>query len=312
MSRSGVGALAVLLAAILWGTTGTAASFAPSVSPLAIGAAAMGVGGILQALVAVRPIALARGELRDHLALVLLGAVSVAVYPLAFYSSMRLGGVAIGTVVSIASAPIASAVLERVVDGIPLTRRWAIAAALAISGSAILCLSRLGADSAAGAATLASVALGLLAGITYALYSWVVQRLMARGVPRAAAMGTVFGIGGLVLIPVLLLTGAPILDSALTFGVAVYMALVPMFLGYILFGIGLARVRASTATTITLAEPAVAAVLAVAILGERLGPLGWTGLVMIACGLAVLTVPVRSRPGKTVLVGVDQDAARVV
>ncbi|NIB32741.1 hypothetical protein HBB16_15020 [Pseudonocardia sp. MCCB 268] len=44
------------------------------------------------------------------------GAAAVAVYPLAFYSSIRLAGVAVGTVVSLGSAPIASGVLERVID----------------------------------------------------------------------------------------------------------------------------------------------------------------------------------------------------
>ena len=51
------GALSVVAASVLWGTTGTAATFAPGVSPLAIGAVAMGAGGLLQALVAARRIA---------------------------------------------------------------------------------------------------------------------------------------------------------------------------------------------------------------------------------------------------------------
>ena len=50
------GTLCVLAASVLWGTTGTAATFAPGVGPLAIGAAAMGLGGLLQALTAPRPI----------------------------------------------------------------------------------------------------------------------------------------------------------------------------------------------------------------------------------------------------------------
>ena len=46
------GVLAVLVTSVLWGTTGTAATFAPDVGPLAIGAAALGIGGALQALIA--------------------------------------------------------------------------------------------------------------------------------------------------------------------------------------------------------------------------------------------------------------------
>jgi hypothetical protein len=38
---------------------------------------------------------------------------AVAVYPLAFYTSMRLAGVAVGTVVSIGSAPPGSEATER-------------------------------------------------------------------------------------------------------------------------------------------------------------------------------------------------------
>ena len=56
---------------------------------------------------------------------------AVAVYPLAFYSSMRLAGVAVGTVVSIGSGSLAAALIERVVDHRPLSRRWALGAAAA-------------------------------------------------------------------------------------------------------------------------------------------------------------------------------------
>lgn len=87
---AGIGALCVLAASLLWGTTGTAATFAPDVGPLAIGAVAMGLGGLLQALIAAPQIAAHASRLRDQRGTVLLGAVSVAVYPLAFYSSMHL------------------------------------------------------------------------------------------------------------------------------------------------------------------------------------------------------------------------------
>ncbi|MFI8038491.1 EamA family transporter, partial [Acinetobacter baumannii] len=36
------GTIAILVASFLWGTTGTAAAFAPTLGPLAIGAVAMG------------------------------------------------------------------------------------------------------------------------------------------------------------------------------------------------------------------------------------------------------------------------------
>jgi DME family drug/metabolite transporter len=108
-------------------------------------------------------------------------------------------------------------------------------------------------------------------------------------------MGAMFGMGALILLPVLLVTGAPLLQSGLSVAIAAYLSVGPTLLGYVLFGIGLRTVRSSTATTITLLEPVVATLLAVLIVGERLAPLGWTGLVLVFAGLAVL-VSARREP----------------
>ncbi|MBP8531792.1 DMT family transporter [Streptomyces sp. MK37H] len=286
----------MLAASVLWGTTGTAATFAPDVGPLAIGAVAMGLGGLLQALVAAPRIARQAPRLRARRGTVLLGAVSVAAYPLAFYSAMHLAGVAVGTVVSIGMAPLASAVIERVMDRRRLTRRWKLGAALGLLGTFLLCAGQAagapgGAERASTAATVLGVGLGLIAATTYALYSWAAHRLITQGVTSRAAMGAVFGVGGLLLVPVLLVTGAPLLDSGSNMAVGAYMALVPMFAGYVLFGWGLAHVPASTATTLSLLEPAVAAVLAVLVIGERLPAVGWGGIALVLACLAVLTAP---------------------
>jgi DME family drug/metabolite transporter len=298
-----MGALCVLAASVLWGTTGTAATFAPDVGPLAIGAVAMGLGGLLQALGATPQIARQASCLREQCRTVLLGAVSVAVYPLAFYSSMRLAGVAVGTVVSIGTAPLASALIERVVDGRRLTRRWTVAAALGLLGTVLLCVAEAAraADDTGRtsvATTLLGVSLGLVAAATYALYSWAAHRLITRRIASRAAMGAVFGLGGLLLLPVLLATGAPLISSWSNAAVGTYMALVPMFAGYVLFGWGLAHVPASTATTLSLLEPAVAAVLAVLIVGERLPAAGWAGIALVVTCLAALTSPALAVPGR--------------
>lgn len=291
----GIGAISI--SALLWGTTGTAATFAPNIGPLAIGAAALGLGGILQALIAIPALRAAGPELRENLGTVLVGAIAMAIYPLAFYSSMHHAGVAIGSVVSLASAPLASGVLERIIDKRSLSLWWMLAATLGIIGSTLLCISKLQ-DTTAAPATIFGILLGLLAGITYATYSWAAHSLMNRGISRAASMGAVFGIGGALLMPVLVLTGAPLLDSTTAFTVAAYMVLVPMFLGYLLFGFGLTRVSASTATTITLSEPAVATILAVLVVGEQLEILGWVGLGVIALVLIILAAAPTNTPSK--------------
>ena len=284
------GLLAVTITSLFWGTTGTAATFAPGVSPLAIGAAAIGIGGLLQGAIAVPALRNEWPVLRQHWAVVITGAIAVAVYPLAFYSSMHTAGVAVGSVVSLASAPLASGVLERLVDGRALSRWWMLAAGLGVLGSTLLCVSKIKGDTGSATSTVVGIGLGLVAGTTYATYSWASHRLMNSDISRATSMGAVFGAGGLLLMPVLVITGAPLLATTQAFVVGTYMALVPMFLGYLLFGYGLTKVSASTATTVTLTEPAVATVLAVLIVGERLTTLGWTGLAIIAIVLVILAL----------------------
>lgn len=304
MIRAQVGGVTlVALAAALWGTTGTAATFAPQVGPLAIGSSALGIGGLLQALTAVPSLRAARQALVGGWRTVLIGGVAVAVYPLAFYSSMRFSGVAVGTVVSLASAPLAAGILERVVDGRRLSGRWLCAAAFGIVGGVLLGVSTMrggqtvpsGSDPTASAVI--GIGLGLVAGATFATYSWATRRLISRGIARSASMGAVFGVGGLLLMPVLAVTGAPLIATGDAIAVGAYMALIPMFLGYLLFGLGLARVSAATATLVSLLEPAVAAVLAIIVVGERLTGVGWTGIILIGLALLVLTAPRRTQSG---------------
>ena len=294
------GIIAVLIAAILWGTTGTAATFATGVSPLAIGSVAMGSGGLLQALLALPTILAGRKEMAANRNFLLAGALAVAVYPLAFYAAMHYAGVAAGTVISIGSAPLLSALIEYWFDGHSLSRQWLTGAVTGVAGIVLLCIAE-GNAAAAGDSlqTAAGILLGLLAGLTYALYSWSARQMMNNGVSASAAMGSTFGAGGLLLIPVLLLSGAPLLASVTNTCVALYMALVPMFIGYLCYGYGLARIKASTATTLTLTEPVVAALLAVTLVGERLPVTGWAGIGFIILCLVIISLPGRKPSRRT-------------
>lgn len=297
------GTIYVLLAATLWGTTGTAAALAPEVGPLAVGAAAMGFGGLLQGAIAARPMADRARQLRTHRSMILLGALAIAVYPLAFYSSMRLAGVAVGTVVSIGLAPIIAAVIERVLDHRPLSRRWLVSTGISLLGIGALTVAHATNDDSApelgtGSLTwrpLLGIGLAVIAAATYALYSWAAATLIRRGLPTRTTMGAMFGCGGVLLLPVVIATGASIVTSPGNLAAVTYLAVVPMFLGYVLFGRGLAVVPASTATTLSLWEPVVAAFLAVMVLHEQLPVLGWLGVALVLIGLAVLTLRLPNR-----------------
>jgi DME family drug/metabolite transporter len=288
----GSGAWALILASMLWGTTGTAASFFPDdVSPVAVGACTMTVGGVLLFFVSSRPAVRAIAAQRRWL---LLGALGVFVYPLAFYSSMSLAGVAIGNVVSLGTGPVFAAILEWVFDRHRPSTLWAACTAAAVVGIVLLALAGHGTDAPA---VVPGVLLGLAAGLAYALYTYCSSRAIRAGQAPRGVMGGMFGLGAVALLPVLLVFGAPLLQSGQTVGIAAYLALGPMFLAYLLFGVGMRTLRSSTATTITLLEPFVATILAVLVVGERLEPVGWVGLGLILVSVTVLATARRPASG---------------
>jgi DME family drug/metabolite transporter len=212
----------------------------------------------------------------------------VFVYPLAFYAGMDLAGVAVGNVVALGSGPVFAALLEWLWERRPLSARWALSTGLAVLGIALLGVGKQ-VDAGAGPLdTVAGVGLGLVAGAAYALYTYASSRAIGHGRPSRGVMGSMFGLGAVLLLPVLLVTGAPLVQSWNTVGIAAYLAIGPMFVAYLLFGVGLRSIRSSAATTITLLEPVVATVLAVLVVGERLAPVGWVGLALVLAGLTVL------------------------
>ena len=287
--RSGMpGAWALVLASLLWGTTGTAASFFPeSVSPLAVGSSTMTIGGILLFVVSARPALAAIRDVASRRWL-LVGALGVVVYPLAFYSSMDLAGVAIGNVVSIGTGPVFAALLEWVFERHRPSRLWVACTAAALAGIVLLGLGGLRGAADSGTNVVAGIGLGLAAGLAYALFTYSSSRAIRTGQAPRGVMGAMFGFGALALAPVLLVLGGPLLQSAQTVGIAAYLATGPMFVAYLLFGIGMSTLHSSAATTITLLEPFVATLLAVIVVGERLSPLGWLGLALILAAVTVL------------------------
>ena len=279
---------ALVLASVLWGTTGTAASFLPDdVSPLAIGAATMSLGGALLFMFSSRP---ALAAIRDSGSCrwLLIGAVGVFIYPLAFYTSMDLAGVAIGNVVSLGSGPVFAAILEWLWERHRLSLRWLVCTLIAIAGVALLSIGGHRDGAADGQNVVAGVTLGFVAGLAYALYTYSSSRAIRLGQTSRGVMGGMFGLGALALAPVLLALGWPLLQSVQTVGITAYLAIGPMFVAYLLFGIGMRSFRSSTATTITLIEPLVATLLAVLVVGERLAVLGWFGFALILVGVTAL------------------------
>jgi drug/metabolite transporter, DME family len=275
----------VLIAAILFGTTGTAQALGPDGStPMTVGASRILIGGSILAAMA-----LASGGFRGRWPLghVLLAGAGVAVYQLAFFQAVADTGVAVGAIVAIGSGPIFAGILERLLDGAWPGRTWLVATALATTGVAVLSL----ASATDASLSAAGIGLALVSGLGYATYTIVAKRLLRLGHKPVAVMGASFGLGAVLLLPVLLLGDTEWLHTPDGLALALYLGVVPTALAYSLFARGLRSLDASEVTTLVLAEPLTATVLGVVVLDERVGAGGLVGAALILAGLAVLALP---------------------
>ncbi|WP_338205623.1 EamA family transporter [Candidatus Nephthysia bennettiae] len=276
----------LLLAAVLFGTTGTARALGSGgASPLAVGALRITLGGVLLlGLAAATRAPLRRCLEREVRGAVLVGVAAVATYQLSFFAAVSLSGVAVGTLVTIGSAPVLAG-LFGIVGGERPTRTWVLATMLATGGCGLLLIPTGETD-----VRLAGTLLALVAGASYAALTVAGRRVMLHTKSPDAVMAVFFGGGALLLLPLLAIQDLRPLTSWRGVAMVVWLGLVTTALAYWLFARGLARLSAATATTLDLAEPLTAALLGVLLLSERLSSRGLLGAGLIAGGLLLLTL----------------------
>lgn len=276
---------AVLLAAILFGTTGTAQALGPaSTTPLGVGAARLAVGGL--ALLLLLP--LVGGRRNEVLALWrtpagLVAGICTGLYQFCFFAGVQRAGVAVGTMVALGSGPVLTGLLARWLLGERPGRAWLAATALCLTGLALLVLRGEG----TGRPDPLGILLALLAGSAYAAYTVLAKHSLDAGHRPSAVMAAAFGLGGLLSVPVLLSQPLGWVATGQGAALALYLGLVTITLGYLLFVRGLAALAAGPVATLMLAEPVVATTLGIAVLGERLSVLGGIGAGLVLVGLLV-------------------------
>ena len=107
-------------------------------------------------------------------------------------------------------------------------------------------------------------------------------------------MGAVFGTAALVSVALLFMTDTGWLTTGAGSLTALWLGLVTVCVGYLLFAAGLRSLSAPTVSTLTLAEPLTAAVFGLVLLGETLSLSSSVGLAAIALGiLIIVTTPRR-------------------
>jgi DME family drug/metabolite transporter len=137
------------------------------------------------------------------------------------------------------------------------------------------------------------VALALLASCCYAVYAVTASYLITGGAQDRAVIGAIFGGAAVLLLPVLLTSPMRWVATGPGLAVATYLAVLTTALAYLLYARGLCTTAVTTATTLGLAEPAVAAVLGLALLGEHVAATGLAGLGILAISLVITAWPAR-------------------
>ncbi|MCT4620310.1 MAG: DMT family transporter [Marinisporobacter sp.] len=285
MKQSNIrGQLFVLMAAILWGTTGSTQVFAPkNANPIVIGALRMAIGGTVLFFMAV-----IQGSFKSKVQLdkrvLLMASVCMAVYQPLFFLGVSKTGIALGTVLALGSAPVFSGGIEYF-RGKKLSKRWIIATSVSIIG----CVLLFGGQDAINMNVFGSI-LSLGAGLSYAVYVMVSQKLFQDS-PRDTVNGLVFLISAIMLSPILFMNDLSWMLSTRGMLAMLHLGIIATALAYTLFACGLVNILTPKAVTLTLAEPLTAAMLGVIVFNENLTIVSMIGVLFLFCGLIVNAYP---------------------
>lgn len=285
------GYLFILGAAVLWATIGPAARFSldAGMDPLELGFWRALLAGVLFGIHAA-----ARGRFRiaraDVPAVVAFALVSVTLFYTAYFEAVRAGGAALAAVL-LYTAPVWVVFASALWLGERLTLRKLVAVGIILAGVLLV-----GLGSGSGLAfSPAALVWGLLSGLAYATYYLFGKRYFGPYDPATLFLYAM-PLGALFLIPWVEWSPKRPLDLA----VILWLSVVPTYLAYLLYSIGIQRVEAGRAATVATLEPVVAAGLAWLFWQEVLGWWGYMGAIFVIAG--VLVTALEGRPRATAMI----------
>lgn len=274
--------LLVVAAGICFGTTGTTQALGPDgISPLSIGSARLILGALLLFLYIklTKTISIPMPKLNMWLA-----AIGILSYQLTFFSAVKQTGVAIGTITALGSVPALTGVLDYLIYKERPSRRWFSATIITTAGIIVL-----GTANGVADFDLIGFILALIAGASFALLAVSSKRALIAGVDSTYAIYKIFLLAAMLSTPILLFSGFTWLATVDGATMIIWLALIPTALAYILYAKGLKGIKPSVASTLILAEPATATILAAVILNEAITLQGWLGIAVVATGLVYLS-----------------------
>ncbi|MFE6486413.1 DMT family transporter [Streptomyces sp. NPDC057757] len=290
----GRGLLYLTVAGAAWGTAGAAASLvyrAGDMGPIALSFWRC-AGGLLLLLAVRLPrrrVRSAAGEpIRRKLLRIGVTGLGLAVFQTAYFAAVEATGLAVATVVTLGAGPVLIALGARLTMGERLGAGGTAAVAGALGGLAVLVLG-------SGGATVRpwGVALALVSAAGYSVMT-LLTRWWGRDGGADASSTTVwaFAVTTACLLPFGLAEGLVphTAQPAYVLALLAYIAAVPTALAYALYFAGAAVVRSATVSVVMLLEPVSAAVLAVAVLGERLTAATLAGTLLMLGSVGGLAV----------------------
>ena len=278
------GGLLVVAAGMCWGMTGTVQALAPEkATSLTIGSARVfGAGLLLLIWILFRRRKILSEKKWDRAGL-LLAAIGLTAYQIAFFSAVRLTGVAIGTMVAIGSAPVLAGILGRVFFKECLSPRWFISTLLAITGCFLLV--------AAGNSDFSSVSIpGALlafgAALSYALEGAGLRLIGTKDPVETVSLISI--LSALMALPWLITGDISWIFSLRGMICIFFLSVLTTILPFSLFAKGIGKITLGKAYTLSLSEPMTAWVLSTFLLGEKLSLLGSAGVFILFSGIIAL------------------------
>ncbi len=212
--------------------------------------------------------------------------VSVLLYQLFFFSGVKLTGIAVGTILMLGSSTVFAGILSVLILSEKPERKWYPASFLSVAGCFIL-IAGGGLELDAWGALFA-----VLSGLSYSLFSVFVKKILAY-YPPLPVTAAVFTISSFLAVPVLFYHPPVWIFSLRGIAIAAYLGLFATAIAYFLYTGGLKYIYASTAVTLSLAEPATASILGIFFIGEKLTLYSISGIIIIFSGLVILSLPQR-------------------
>lgn len=286
---AGRGFVLVVLAGLLWGTSGVSGSVVldrTDLGALDIAWHRMVIGAVTLSVVHVttrrRRVPVAGRVARPVAVRLGLVGAGLAGYQLAYFAAVTAAGVSIATLVALGLAPLLVAVGAAVLGHGRPDAATGIALVVALVGLVLLVGISAGADG--GTAVVLGAVLATGSALGYAVVT-----LAGAGVPAGVPVTLAgFAGGALLLTPVVAAVGLNLTTEPVALGLLVYLGVVPSALAYAFFFTGIRTVPGAVAAIVTLLEPLTATALATGFLGERLTAGALTGGLLVLAAVAGL------------------------